>query len=356
MAISRRAVLIGLTGLGISPQAALSTIDGHPAFIACCRLSDGSFAVAVITPEGQILRTEILAGRGHDVAISPDRSVVVVFARRPGRFALVLDPAGREPPAAFAPPPDRHFYGHGFFSTDGALLYATENDFDAERGVLGVYDVKSGFQRQAELDCHGIGPHQAILMKDGRTVCVANGGIATHPDYPRQKLNLPSMAPALVYLDRETGALLERVTLDDTLRQLSLRHLAEAGNEIWIGGQYEGARGDQVPLIATHRLGHPLEPVEAPADLYASMNHYVGSISASVDGSRVAATSPRGGKAVIWNRTRRSILKVSDLADVGGVARDQSGFALSGGDRIVRANGAAHGFPGLLWDNHMRAL
>ena len=38
-------------------------------------------------------------------------------------------------------------------------------------------------------------------MSDGRTIAVANGGIATHPDFDRVKLNLATMEPSLVRLD-----------------------------------------------------------------------------------------------------------------------------------------------------------
>ncbi|PAX95204.1 Tat pathway signal protein, partial [Bordetella pertussis] len=37
-------------------------------------------------------------------------------------------------------------------------------------------------------DTAGIGPHEALLLPDGKTVCVANGGILTHPDYGKLEL------------------------------------------------------------------------------------------------------------------------------------------------------------------------
>ena len=43
----------------------------------------------------------------------------------------------------------RHFFGHGVFSPDGKLLYATENDFEAARGVIGVYDVRPATRASA---------------------------------------------------------------------------------------------------------------------------------------------------------------------------------------------------------------
>ena len=89
--------------------------------------------------------------------------------------------------------PGRHFFGHGAFSPDGRLLYATENDFDNARAVVGVYDVGSGFARIGEFGTQGVGAHELLLSPDGELLVVANGGIETHPDYGRAELNLDTM-------------------------------------------------------------------------------------------------------------------------------------------------------------------
>ena len=39
---------------------------------------------------------------------------------------------------------------------------------------------------------------------------VANGGIETHPDYEREKLNLATMKPNIAWIDRRTGEVLGR--------------------------------------------------------------------------------------------------------------------------------------------------
>lgn len=350
-------MLLGFAAGGALPLAAFAGKKGEAAFVACCRRPDGRFAAAVLDEDAELLFTETLDGRGHDAAISPDGRSAVVFARRPGRFALVLDLAGHRRLKAVAPPADRHFYGHGFFSPDGRVLYATENDFEAERGVLCVYDVAAGFRRIGEFDTHGIGPHEALLMRDGGTIAVANGGIATHPDYPRQKLNLPEMEPSLVYLDLETGDLIDRVTLPRSHHQLSIRHMAEADSgTIWFGGQYEGPETDAVDLVGTHQRGKDIGLIPAPPPLYATMNHYIGSVAASADGTRVATTSPRGGQVIIWDAKTRNAIETRAIPDVCGAARDKTGFLLSDGrGGLWRSNGQTAGQDGWAWDNHIAA-
>src|SRR5690606_30895384 len=110
------------------------------------------------------------------------------FARRPGTFALVIDVVHGRILYRIASAESRHFYGHGAFSSDGRLLYATENDFAGERGVIGIYDAADGYRRAGEIPSYGIGPHELRLLADGTTLAVANGGILTRPDLPRVKL------------------------------------------------------------------------------------------------------------------------------------------------------------------------
>ena len=80
--------------------------------------------------------------------------------------------------------------------------------------------------------------HQAILLSDGETVAVANGGIATHPDYPREKLNLAQMDPCLTYLRASDGEILQTVRLPRDYEKLSIRHLTEVTpGTVWVAGQ-----------------------------------------------------------------------------------------------------------------------
>lgn len=43
-------------------------------------------------------------------------------------------------------------------------------DQKTSRGVIGVYDVTHHYQKVAEWSGFGIGPHEVILMADGRVV------------------------------------------------------------------------------------------------------------------------------------------------------------------------------------------
>jgi len=192
MQIDRRTLLAGFAAslaLRAMPSRAENFAPG--CFAAARKDANGNFSAALFTLDGD-LQAVTLPGRGHDIALKPDGSEWVAFARRPGRFGVAV-PVGSRPPVWFASRPDRHFFGHGVFSADGRLLYAAENDYQHKRGVIAVRDATDGYKQIGEFSAHGIEPHDIALLPDGRTLVIANGGIETHPDSGREELNLSEM-------------------------------------------------------------------------------------------------------------------------------------------------------------------
>ncbi len=354
MAIRRRTFLTAIAGSALA-AAALPAWAAQPARYASAFRNAEGYGLAILNALGRIERFVPLPGRGHGSAVSPDGRRLVHFARRPGSFAIVLDTAGRRPARRFEPPSSRRFNGHGFFSKDGGLLYATENDFEAERGVLGVYDAKNDFGRLGEISTGGVGPHEAILLQSGRVAAVANGGIATHPDYPRMKLNLPEMRPSIALIDLGSGEILARAEAPAEWHQVSLRHLAEDGHgTIWVGGQYEGSVTDKVPLIFVYSQETGLKPLLNPKIPYRSMNQYVGSVAANRSGREIALTSPRGGVWLIFDSRSFAMRSVRRVPDVSGAAALGDGFLVTDGNGVVWSDTAlAVGDADISWDNHL---
>ena len=358
MPLTRRAALAALAATTLMP-APMVLAEGRPAFVSACRTANGDYAAAVLDDTGRVVLTETLDARGHDAAIRHDPATAVMFARRPGLFAVVIDLQRLKRTTVIAPPEDRRFAGHGFFSVDGKLLYATENDFDGERGVIGVYDATGGYKRVGEFPTYGVGPHEALLLSDGRTIAVANGGILTHPDFPRLKLNLATMEPSMVLIDAATGDLIRKAVLPAGLHQLSLRHMAEVGKgTLWFGAQYEGPKTDRVPLVGTFGVDEDIAMIEAPADVTGRFDQYVGSVAASADGAHVVTTSPRGGVVVAWDVTTRRAARVIDLPDACGAAPGEvrSGFAITSGTGSFQNADAAATATRLAFDNHLAAI
>ncbi len=375
--ISRRALLAGLGGIaaisagpfpafaggaGLIDESALDT----PLFASARREADGSYGIAIIDDAGQELARVALPGRGHGIAVSPDGRRVMAFARRPGTFALLIDPFERTEPQVLTSIEGRHFYGHGCFSPDGRLVYAVENDYDAVRGVLGVYDV-SGRQirRIGEIETGGIGPHDILLAEGGKVLVVANGGIETHPSRPREKLNLDTMQPSVVFLDRESGDLLAGHSLSRDLHQLSLRHMAMDGEgKVWVGGQFEGDKSLTPPLVARMTRDSGPEFTEIPLTLASGLQSYIGSVVANASGDVIATSAPRGGQVLFWAADTGAFLGADQVVDGCGLAPlDASGFLISDGTGGLRYAEDPQSLPeilarppGVSWDNHMVAL
>lgn len=359
MQIDRRALLVSLAG-----SAAMLALPGRAAaaleaecFAAARKDDRGVYSAALFKLDGGDLRTVELPGRGHDIALKPDGGEWVAFARRPGRFGVAI-PLDARAPVWFATMPDRHFFGHGVFSADGKLLYSTENDYEGGRGVIGVRDATDGYRQIGEFPAHGMEPHDIQLLADGRTMVIANGGIRTRPD-SEGELNIPDMQPSLVYVDVETGDLLEEQRLAPDLHQLSIRHLAiAAGDSVAFGCQYRGPEQDAPPLIGFHRRGEPLVIVPAPEETQVGLKNYIGSVAADAGGAIVAASAPKGGLVTYWDVASRRYLGASDLNDGCGLApthRSASFLLTSGEGWLVTADAEgelARQSSHFSWDNH----
>ncbi|MEO0421962.1 MAG: DUF1513 domain-containing protein [Pseudomonadota bacterium] len=333
--------------------------DRSPSLIGCCALRAGGFAAVVLDGTWQPIATIPLPARGHGIAVAPHGQLAVVLGRRPSRTATVIDLQRLQPLLSVETPAQRHLFGHGFFSPDGELFYATENDFEGPDSVLGVYDVSAGFRRLGEMSTAGIGAHEAVLLADGATIAVANGGIETHPDYPRHKLNLAEMRPSLAYLRAADGALLEQVSLPARWHQVSLRHLAQASDgSLWIGGQDEGA-GVDAPLVLRHVREDTGLQVIGNSEQTRALAGYVGSVAAHRGRPIVTVTSPRGNHAHTYDAATGRLLDATALTDVCGVAASHDRMIVSTGEgevRPVQARRAGAAHRALRWDNHLSAV
>lgn len=334
-------------------------------FLSSVRIGPRRHALLLVDESGAEIGRMPLAGRGHDIAIDRANGRVAVFARRPGYFAVVVDAASLAPLATLRPPEGHHFFGHGAFSADGRLLYATENVFTGERprGMVGVYDMAAPFARIGEFETHGMDSHEILLSPDGRTLVVANGGIETHPEFGRQKLDIAEMRPSIVRIDRETGALAGETRLDTALNRLSTRHMAFDGSgALWFGCQWEGERGRRPPLVGRIDADGEALLVPFPDAVAPLARNYIGSVVASRDGSAIAATSPIGGTVFLFDAERKRLHATHTLRDGCGIA-GASGhdFVVSAGDgrlmRIADEGLAPLARPaGVEFDNHMRRI
>lgn len=347
---SRRGFIASLLAASVVPR--LSWADaGNPSYLAAAREADGGYALFGLGRDGQDIFRIPLPGRGHAAAAHPDAPEAVAFARRPGTFALVIDCTTGGVAHRLESPAGHHFYGHGAFVAGGDILCTTENHVDSGEGRIGFWSRRDGYARIGEIASGGIGPHE-ILALPGDVLAVANGGILTHPDHGRDKLNIPDMKPNLAYA--RLDGVREVVELDPELHLASIRHLASDGTTVAFAMQWEGDLPDPVPLLGLHRQGGA--PVLCTADLaeQLAMDGYAGSVALA--GGVVGITSPRGGRVHLFDLAgtfRGAVLR----ADVCGLAPRGAGLLATDGMGGVLAlrEGAAEplNLAPRAWDNHL---
>lgn len=315
-----------------------------------------------------------LPDRGHHVAVHAPRALFVAVARRPGTWLLLGDLYSGRILQELRLPEDRHVCGHGVFSADGSHFYTTESNRDDRRGDSGlvveweVGNVSGGVEllRGREFASGGVGPHELLLMPDGNTLVVANGGLRTDPETGTEVADAATMCSSLVYLDRRDGRQLEQHFLPEGQRLSSIRHLdVNACGQVVMGLQYQGEPWEQVPLVAVHQRGSALRTLETPELVLGRMKQYVGSVRHVAGSDSIVASCPRGNLLAFWSAVDGSWLGSVPARDACGVADSGSGLVFSSGvGKIGRvalpdpALGADLQLPGetLLWDNHLAVV
>ena len=324
--------------------------------------NENDFGVVGIDADRQLVWQTTMPERVHDIVVQPifdaqnssaknnQHRDVVVMGRRPSAKFWVLDTASGQVNFAIKASTHRHFYGHACYSLDGKLLYVTENDTLSLDGKIGIYNADDNYKKIAEFDSHGIGPHELIMHPDGETLVIANGGIKTE-QASREELNLDSMRPSLVYLNRHTGALLEQITPEHN--QMSVRHLAmHDDGTVMIGIQFQGEKHINVPLVLTHKRGDSdFKTLIMPNNQWQRFHQYIASVAVDSERNLLCVTTPIGGCAALYDLNTRTLITDVSLPDCAGTAvllfsqrtnktdsRDeQSGFIVSDGQGQLTA-------------------
>lgn len=354
---SRRGFLAGLTSALVAPRLGWSAV-GNPVALAAAKRADGAYVLVGLTNSGEISFSVPLPARGHAAAAHPHRAEVVAIARRPGRFAIVLDCVAGAAVKSFDAPQGRHFYGHGAFSSDGTLLFTPENDIETGAGWIGVWDRTLGFRRIDEFSSGGIGPHEILRLANGN-LAVANGGIRTHPATGREKLNLDTMRSNLSVFSTE-GMLLDVAEVPEAERHNSMRHIAcTPDGRVICGSQWQGDPFETPSLVSVYEGKGALISSEIDDDVIHRLGGYIGSV-ASLGHAGFAASSPKGGRVLTFDRDG-VLAEVHPSIDVCGLSTlgDRSGLVTNGLGQVFELDQtelthlATHT---LSFDNHLVAL
>ncbi len=366
MVINRRQFLTSMACAPLNPLGVYAQNTKYSSLLlAACQTATGQHEIAAFTSEGEFAWRYRLAARAHQVLVSTANNFLVALERRPGTRLDIFDYNQRKLVRRILVEPGFYLYGHAQFSADGRYLITTEQQADSAQGCLVFRDTHDEFRISRILDTAGVGPHEFKVIDGGRKIVVANGGIKTQG---RKKLNLDSMQSSLVYLDMESGAILESREFSEVFQQCSIRHLAMAAdNSVLVAMQFEGERSRQAPLVAIHKQGDELVPLPLPEAVRIGLNQYTGSACTDSSGHFAAISAPKGNRILFWNILQKKFLGSVTLADGCGLACGATRgefFASSGRGRLYRLDAknlrrykiALNLDERIKWDNHLEVL
>lgn len=356
--------LLGAAG-ALAPSLSWADVGG-PTYLAAAKRAEGGFALFGVTAAGGDVFAVPLPDRAHAATVHPRLAQAVVFARRPGRYAMVIDCGTGAVLKALDAPDGLFFCGHGAYDATGERLYTTEADAETGAGRIGIWDATAGFRRVGVIDSGGDGPHECVLMPGGDRLAVGNGSLENGPDGRPDPIAVQEMRPNLSYIDLGSGKIAEVLELDAPLRRNSIRHLSVRSDGLLaFAMQWHGAETEAPPLLGLHLAGEgSARLLSADLPEQRGLKGYAGSVTFSGDGGRIAISSPIGGLMDVFEAESGAHAWRNARADLCGLAPHGAGFAANTGqgDWLI-LDGAAKdpaqvsaSNPGRAWDNHMVAL
>lgn len=359
------APLLAKTQLSQASEKQAIVKQTQPLYASAAKNVQGGYYLSFFNGLGQEQTSHPLPSRAHQVLADPTRGWLFSLARRPGEFIDIYDYRNQQAVTRLAVQAGYYLQGHALLSPNGRYLYTSETRLENDQGYLVVRDLNENFKVVKKLPTYGIEPHEFLWMPDRKTLVVANGGIKTQG---REKLNLDTMQSSLVYLNSQTGELIEKHQLAAENQQCSIRHLDVASNgQVVTALQYQGHPADQVPLVLAHRQGEALESLAMPELIRSQLQQYCGSASFDSSGKFAAVSSPRGNQVMLWDMQNRKFLTSLYAADGCGLAATPKAgeFLVSTGRGKVYLLNAFNGKQALidlekgnqlLWDNHLTAI
>ena len=201
-----------------------------------------------------------------------------------------------------------------------AISSRQKTTFETIEGVIGIWKVGDRYERVGEFLSGGLGPHDVKLMPDHNHLVIANGGIETHPDSGRAKLNIPTMEPNLTYVSLD-GTIVDQMSLPRAMHKNSIRHLSVGEDGVVaFAMQWQGDITESPELLGLHSMGGgDARLMETGLADHDRLQGYLGSVAYSARKQLVAVTSPRGSVLYIYDTKSGKHVSTIKETDVCGV-------------------------------------
>ena len=330
-AFTRRSLLIGaattVVGVAIgcrrgAPPRRKGTIVGPGRFV---NTDNGkmSFVLCLFDLDGPGSRSIDMDFFGHGLALDPRAPGRAVMFEKKGPGCCELDLRAGSVLRPISTSKERAFYGHGAFSRDGAVLFATENNLDTKDGLICVRDART-FRELGQFPTYGKSPHDCHLIDEGRTLAITNGGSA---------VGEKEGAPSVTFVDARSEKLLEK--LEFRSPRINAGHLAitKKRDLVTISAPRDGLPKTEKGGV-TLRVGNgPFVTMSEPAEVVERMIGESLSLCVDEPSQVVGVTNPDGNVVTFWDLTRQRFVKRLELPAPRGLTKtlDEEYLVLSYG-------------------------
>lgn len=269
--------------------------------------SGGEFFVGIIDldqAEPTAVYMEKIGFLGHGFTPRLDKPHIVMVTEKHGPGCCEIDLKARKINRRVETVPDREFYGHSAFSPDRKLWYCTEADVGdgSYTGVLAVRDADSMDLRDENFPTHGVAPHDCILIDDGATLVITNGG---------GPLGAPDEPACVSYVDVKSGE--AKKVLKFKSEKVNAGHIAMSskGELVCVSAPREGIESASDDWLGAISFYHPDKDSFITADdpIRAKMKGETLSVAFDEKTRVVAATNPSGHLITFWDFDTGKLVK-----------------------------------------------
>lgn len=249
----------------------------------------------------------------HGVIHNPGSPGRVVVFEKKGPGACEIDLKENKIVRRIEPAKGCEFYGHGAYSADSKILYATEYLKETYEGRMVIRDA-ADMKVIGEFPTHGEWPHDCTFIDDGKVVAITNGG--GHIDGGAE--------PCVTYVEVPGGKLVEKITFDNPLLNAGHLYIGPKGDLAVVHAMREGYHGEEaLGAISLRPKAGKFKTMVSPANVTAMMKGETLSVVMHHETSVVAATNPYGtnsGLVTFWDMAAQKYLSHEHLEQPRGVA------------------------------------
>jgi len=300
----------GRKGTLLGPGRFVNTDTGQLTFVLC-----------LFDLDADGTRTVPMDFFGHGVAQHPREPWRAAIFEKKGPGCCEVDLRKGQVTRPITTPKHRAFYGHGAFSRDGAVLFATENDLGTGDGLICVRDANT-FAEIGFFPTFGKSPHDCHLVDDGRTLVVTNGGGLLGDESA-------DAAPSVTFVDARSTKLLERLTFDTPRINAGHLALSKGRDLVAISAPRDGLPKTERGGVTIRTGNSAFVTMTQPEEVVSRMVGESLSLCMVEERSVVGVTNPDGNIVTFWNMAEKRFLKKLDLPAPRGLTRTLDGAFLA---------------------------